>query len=155
MGQSRHNDTRCLDDPLHNDTGAMHTFDVFWAAMNEHYPFFALHGVDWEERKEFAPVTDNISDAKLASLLRRATEGLDDGHVLLNMGAKGFYSPSEKPEWLVKTPELNRSVLWDTAISAAEIQVKKTEGISIRYGCHLALNSETARSMISACCAGT
>ena len=130
----RANLPEACDDPMHRDTGAIHTFDVFWTAMNEHYPFFALHDVDWEDRRRFAPTSDVTSNDELANQLQRAVEGLDDGHLILSMGDQEDYSPSKQPKWLAETPQLTRAQLWDTAISNTGIKVEKTEGISVRYG---------------------
>jgi hypothetical protein len=116
------------------ESGAIHTFDVFWAAMNDHYPFFDLHDVNWEDRRALAPATNDISDAELSDLLRRALTGLNDGHLLVSMDDQGTFTPSQLPQWLEQTPNLTRSMLWETALSGAGTPLERVEGISIRYG---------------------
>ncbi|MGC3940280.1 S41 family peptidase [Roseobacter sp. EG26] len=125
--------TEC-DDPEHRDGGVQHTFDVFWHVMDHHYPFFAVYGVDWEAQKSRAPETNTIGEAELAQRLRDAVAGLDDGHVQLSMGKQGTFSPERPPEWLKNAPTLTHDRLWDIALSEADIEVQKTENISIRYG---------------------
>ena len=121
-------------EPDHTERGAIHTFDVFWSAMDEHYPFFDLHNVDWDTRRELAPSSDDLSEVELSFLLKQATLGLDDGHVQLSMGDQGYFSPEEDPSWLKANPSLTRKLLWQTALSQAEIPVQGLEGFSIRYG---------------------
>ncbi|WP_120631751.1 S41 family peptidase [Ruegeria sp. EL01] len=125
--------TECVDTD-HKERGARHTFDVFWSAMAEHYPFFDLHNVDWDTRKELAPLSDDISEVQLASLLKQAMHGLNDGHVQLSMGDQGYFSPEEDPSWLRPNPSLTRKLLWQTALNQAEIPIQGLEGFSVRYG---------------------
>lgn len=76
-------------------------FDVMWAAMDEHYAFFDLHGVDWSARRALAPAPDaQMTDAALFGLLSEALIGLDDGHVQLGAPV-GYFSPSVDPDWLI------------------------------------------------------
>jgi Peptidase family S41/Tricorn protease C1 domain len=58
-------------------------FDVFWTTFNEHYPFFALHGVDWQKlRDEYRPkITDATSEEELFGVFRAMVEPLEDAHV--------------------------------------------------------------------------
>lgn len=118
--------------PTHRDGGARHSFNVFWTAFQERYPFFELHGVDWMARKNISPKTDNVSDEELLASLKLSIEGLNDGHVILQAGEQGTYSPATRPGWL--SEDMTSETLWKTAISSAEITVSKTKNISIRYG---------------------
>lgn len=118
--------------PIHRDAGARHTFDVFWTAFQERYPFFELHGVDWVARKNLAPTTDNVSDEELLTSLKLSIEGLGDSHVTLHAGEHGTFSPATSPVWL--SEEMSAEILWQTAISSAEITASKAANISIHYG---------------------
>ncbi|PYG26719.1 S41 family peptidase [Pelagimonas varians] len=122
---------RCQN-PTHFDAGPRHTFDVFWTAFHERYPFFEVHNVDWMVRKDMAPKSDDVSDAELSAILKHTIAGLDDGHVILHMAEQGTYSPSVRPTWLEQG--VTSAALWDTAISSANIPVSKTQDISIQYG---------------------
>ncbi|RBW57091.1 hypothetical protein DS906_12250 [Ruegeria sp. A3M17] len=121
-------------DPGHTERGAIHTFDVFWSAMAEHYPFFGLYNIDWNARRQLAPPSDDLSDIELSFLLKQATLGLDDGHVQLSMGDQGYFSPEEDPSWLRANPPLTRKLLWQTALNQTENPIQNLNGISIRYG---------------------
>ncbi|MFY2822446.1 S41 family peptidase [Ruegeria sp. MALMAid1280] len=125
--------TEC-DDPEHRDGGVQHTFDVFWHAMDHHYPFFEVHGVNWKAQKSLAPETNTVGEAELAKRLRDAVAGLDDGHVQLSMGEQGTFSPERVPNWLKTAPALTHDRLWDTALNEADIVVQKVKNIPIRYG---------------------
>ena len=102
--------------------------------MAEHYPFFDLHGVNWPDRRSLAPKADDISDAELAAILVAATQGLDDGHVQLTMGAEGFHSPERSPGWWQENPGLSRHALWDVAADTIGADLTNVEGTPFWYG---------------------
>jgi len=96
------------------DAGAT-PHEVFWAmwtAMNDHYAFFDLHGVDWNARRALAPAPDSqMPDAALFELLSQTLVGLDDGHVQL-VSPLGYFSPSVAPDWQPEASALSRTQLW-------------------------------------------
>lgn len=62
-------------------------FDVMWTAMDRHYPYFELKGVDWQQlgdahRVETAMV---LSPKAFSQALQRMLARLDDVHVFLVM----------------------------------------------------------------------
>ncbi|MFY0597888.1 MAG: S41 family peptidase [Cognatishimia sp.] len=118
--------------PVHRDRGARHSFNVFWTAFQERYPFFELHGVDWMAQKNLSPKTDNASDEELLTSLKLSIEGLNDGHIILHAGEQGTFSPATDPVWL--SEDMTAETMWKTAIFSADITVSKTNNISIRYG---------------------
>ncbi|HZP10801.1 MAG TPA: S41 family peptidase [Nevskiaceae bacterium] len=61
-------------------------FETLWRAFDEHYAFFALHGVDWLDLhgQLRARVTPEMSDAALLEVLSDLLRPLDDGHVSLS-----------------------------------------------------------------------
>lgn len=91
-------------------------FDSMWTAMDEHYAFFDLHGVDWDARRVLAPATgDTMTDSALLALLSDTLQGLDDGHV--QIGAPiGYVTPAQDPDWLVDTlnPDALTQIARDT-----------------------------------------
>lgn len=109
-------------------------FETMWAAMNENYAFFDLHGVDWAGRHALSPAPDaTMTDDALYALLQQALTGLDDGHVQLLAGDLGYFSPSLAPEWMPE-PELDRDQL--NAIARANIASPLTPSdfAPIHYG---------------------
>ena len=56
---------------------AQDNFDVLWQAMEEHYAFFDLHGVDWAERRDtFRPADDaELGDGELFELFKQPWTG--------------------------------------------------------------------------------
>ena len=83
------------DTPLAN-------YDVLWTTFAENYPFFTLHGVDWDAiDRRFRPlVTVNTTPDELFEIFRQMLEPLRDSHVLLDVFAPGT---SRGKDWL-KTP---------------------------------------------------
>jgi hypothetical protein len=60
-------------------------FDIFWTTFDEHYPFFALHGIDWRAvgDKYRSTITDKTSPDELFGVFRAMLEPLHDAHVIL------------------------------------------------------------------------
>jgi len=58
-------------------------FDVFWQTFQEHYPFFAMKNIDWEDLKsKYRPAIDSeMPDASLFQLLVNSMEPLEDAHI--------------------------------------------------------------------------
>lgn len=86
------------------DAPAPQVFDAFWAAMDEHYAFFDLHGVNWETRRDAGPTPD-ATDATLFAAMTEALTGLDDGQLRI-VTSEGYFSPAEPPAWLAASPDL-------------------------------------------------
>ncbi len=65
--------------------------DEFTIMMKEHYAFFDVHGVNWQERVEQAKskVTAKTSDRKLFEIFSEMMEGLNDGHLYINATLDG------------------------------------------------------------------
>lgn len=66
------------DTPLNN-------FDIFWTTFDEHYAFFALHGVNWRAvREQYRPqVTDKTTPEELFGVVKAMVEPLHDAHVFV------------------------------------------------------------------------
>lgn len=90
------------------DTTPRDVFDAMWTAMDEHYAFFDLYGIDWDARRALAPEpTAEMDGTELYDLISQALEGLDDGHVQLGTPI-GYFSPSEAPTWFTQDPFFTR-----------------------------------------------
>jgi hypothetical protein len=77
------------DKPTENTP--LSNFDIFWTTFHEHYPFFAMHGVNWEEVREKyrARITDKTTSQELFDVLKAMVEPLGDAHInLRGTGAK-------------------------------------------------------------------
>jgi carboxyl-terminal processing protease len=72
-------------DPLVN-------FDTLWDLFDEHYAFFALHGVDWAAlRARHRPGTGaGTTDDQLLEIFAQMLAPLDDGHVSLSAGTRSI-----------------------------------------------------------------
>ena len=72
------------DTPLAN-------YDVLWTTFAENYPFFHLHGIDWDAvDRRFRPlVTPQTTPDELFSLFRQMLEPLRDSHVVLDVFPPG------------------------------------------------------------------
>jgi peptidase S41-like protein/tricorn protease-like protein len=77
-------------------------YDVLWTTFAENYPFFELHGVDWDAvDRQFRPlVGSKTTPNELFSIFRQMLAPLRDSHVVLDVFPPG--TPRGK-DWL-KTP---------------------------------------------------
>lgn len=119
------------------DTTPRGVFDAFWTAMDRHYAFFDLHGVDWNARRALTPDADaRMTDADLLALMDEAMAGLDDGHLWVDPGDMDPISPAEPPVWLTDTgiAENVRATLADLAESLAGVALTPVEGVPVSYG---------------------
>ncbi len=109
-------------------------FDVLWNAMNEHYSFFELHGVDWAARQSLRPDPEtNLDDDALFALLSETLTGLDDGHTYLYYededGSENIFSPSTEPDW-----HDDRQMVRDTTLAQFPDGLKEIENADLKYG---------------------
>lgn len=126
-------DTCTQVDPA--DATPRDVFDAVWTAMDEHYAFFDLHGVDWDARRALAPAPDaQMDDAAMAQMLLALTAGLDDGHVHFGTDAGGYSSPAQRPAWIPAGNSLNRDILRDIAAANAGTLLKQSDAAPISYG---------------------
>lgn len=117
--------------PSENAT-SKEVFDAVWAAFDEHYAFFDLHGVDWAARRALAP-TENLSDDELFAVLQDMLTGLDDGHVQLGTPL-GSYSPSLAPDWVPEDRgDLERPDLWQIARDTVGADLTPIELTAVEY----------------------
>jgi hypothetical protein len=67
------------DTPLAN-------FDVFWTTYAEHYPFVALHGVDWAKVRDARrpKITADTRPEQLFAVFQEMIEPLQDAHTFLS-----------------------------------------------------------------------
>ncbi|MBI2826474.1 MAG: S41 family peptidase [Planctomycetia bacterium] len=58
-------------------------FDIFWTTFDEHYPFFAMHGVKWRDvRDAYRPkITDETASDELFAIFKAMVEPLEDAHI--------------------------------------------------------------------------
>ncbi|MEE9427725.1 MAG: S41 family peptidase [Paracoccaceae bacterium] len=109
------------------------TFDVMWTAMNEHYAFFDLHGVDWQARHDLAPAADaQMSAEDLFEVFKMTLAGLDDGHVQLVADPLGYFSPALAPKW-AQTAGLDRGELTKIALENIASPMTQIDGSLIEY----------------------
>lgn len=66
-------------------------FEALWETFDRRYPFFELRNVDWRKQYDiYRPkVTSATSDDELFDILCRMLDPLNDGHVELEIKAKG------------------------------------------------------------------
>lgn len=63
----------------------LNNFDIFWTTFDEHYPFFAMRGIDWKKVREmYRPrITDKTTPRELFDILKAMVEPLHDAHVFI------------------------------------------------------------------------
>ncbi|MFI9406348.1 S41 family peptidase [Nocardia sp. NPDC052316] len=89
-------------------------FDVFWQTFQEHYPFFATKGVDWQQvRDTFQPraaqAEQRGDDDALFGVLRDMVAPLHDAHVVVSAGDGRFFG-TVRPGTTVPSPQLDHQV---------------------------------------------
>lgn len=102
-------------------------FEMIWHAMNEHYAFFDLYDVDWQDRyATYRPqVTAATTDDALFSVVTEMLTGLEDGHLFLNTQG-GRFSPEISPEWIKDKPAI-KAVL-------GQMELTDVDGAGLSYG---------------------
>jgi hypothetical protein len=73
------------------DDTPMTNFDIFWTTFDEHYPFFAMHGVNWREvRDKYRPqITDKTTSQELFDIFKAMVEPLHDAHISVRGASPG------------------------------------------------------------------
>ncbi|WP_296417586.1 S41 family peptidase [Pseudooctadecabacter sp.] len=108
-------------------------FDTMWDAMDAHYAFFDLYGVDWDARRDLAPAPDaTMTDAALLDLLMTALDGLDDGHIRIGTPF-GVRSPRVWPDWARASPVFDRGALTQIARRTVGADLTLVEQTAIEY----------------------
>ena len=72
----------------------LYNFDVFCKTFSEHYPFFALKGVQWEEQVQAqrARLKESCSEEELFDAMVTLIEPLEDSHVYLESADDDEYN---------------------------------------------------------------
>ena len=91
---------RAPNDPIAN-------FDVFWHGFRDHYPFFELRGVDWNEsrRAHLTRVSLDTTDDDLFGILIDMIEPLQDTHTFVATPGFERISGGSKPDPEPLSPE--------------------------------------------------
>ncbi len=121
----------CSLDP---DPSPVSTFEAMWAIMDEHYAFFDLYGVDWEQRRQFAPRgSEQMTSDELFERFRSALHGINDAHVQLISDEFGFWSPKEAFGWAT-VQDFERNELNQIARDTIGISLTSIDGSGLEYG---------------------
>jgi hypothetical protein len=85
--------TRPADTPQNN-------FEVFWTTYAEHYPFFALRGVNWKAvRDKYEPrIKADMKPEELFAVMKEMIEPLHDAHTFLRARAIKKEFRGERPD---------------------------------------------------------
>jgi C-terminal processing protease CtpA/Prc len=88
------------------DNTPLGNFDIFWTTFAEHYPFFALHHIDWDavRAKYRSKITADTKPKELFAALEEMIEPLHDAHTSLFMPslAKRYHGMRPDPHPLDK-----------------------------------------------------
>lgn len=147
---------------LNNNT-PQQNFDAFTNYFAEHYAFFELFGVNWEQRTSAAraQLSDQTSDNELFQLFSKLLEPLQDAHINLYATINGQnekYGPEQTPVSKVllaqaqatNTPvaKLQQALLkslWEGNVESKILAGKGTSAANgyIKYGITTAANDAT------------
>ncbi len=117
------------------EVDASEVFQAVWTAMDEHYAFFDLHGVNWNERAQFIPEPGiKMTDTELREGLLEMMAGLDDGHIHFGSPEAGWSSPASRPDWVPDDGSITQDGLVQTAIASAGVALTEVDGAPFAYG---------------------
>ncbi|UOQ74038.1 S41 family peptidase [Hymenobacter cellulosilyticus] len=73
-------------------------FETFWRTYKDHYAFFGLHQLDWDQvYAKFRPVvTARTTPAELEATLIEMVKPLEDGHITIARGDKFIYKGTSR-----------------------------------------------------------
>ncbi|MBX2880377.1 MAG: S41 family peptidase [Granulosicoccus sp.] len=65
------------------ESSPLAVLDAFSANMTEHYAFFKLHNINWQQRVQIArsKIEEGSSDAELFNVMKEMLEGISDSHL--------------------------------------------------------------------------
>jgi hypothetical protein len=78
----------------------LNNFDIFWTTFDEHYPFFALHGVNWREVRDKyrSQVNEQTTPKELFEIFKAMVEPLGDAHVSIQGAGQRFHGKRKDSE---------------------------------------------------------
>lgn len=93
----------CLDE----DPGSLvENFDAFADIFAQNYVSFDVFDVDWSTRiADLRPsLVDETDPAMLSQAMLAAIDGLDDGHIYLNLAGQ-FHAAQKDPDWVTRVSD--------------------------------------------------
>jgi len=120
----------CTTEAEQDKNDPVYNYDVFWTAFDEHYSFFDLYGVYWQEvRASIRPtITRETSEDALFAAMKESISGLDDGHTYIFRENEGYTASTPHP-W-----EENWREFLNVAESQADSPLVLIDGSGIKYG---------------------
>lgn len=104
----------------------LNSFDAFWQMYDEHYPFFAMKGIDWQAtRDQYRPqISDSTTDEDLFAILSAMIAPLEDAHTWIQPididdsfeGQRPDPNPLTKADWQ-RTAEIVEGNYLETAVT--------------------------------------
>jgi carboxyl-terminal processing protease len=122
-------------------------FDSLWQQFREHYAFFGLHRVDWDDcgRRFRNRVTEQLGDDELFALCAELLQPLDDGHVTLAAGARHYQR--------VRRPDLREAVQAELRTPNGRITPRTTvDALAARFEPLLLAPFEATRTPLRRAC---
>lgn len=116
--------------PTPDSNDPEYIYDVFWTAFDEHYSFFDLHGINWDQvRADIRPsITADTTEDELYIALKSSISGLDDGHTYVHRITEGYSGAVAHP-W---------NEHWDTfeiiGDNFADNGMVQIENTGVKYG---------------------
>ncbi|WP_298220937.1 S41 family peptidase [Flavobacterium sp.] len=96
-------------------------FEKFWTTFRDHYAFFKLKGVDWDEvYKKYKPLIKKQSkENELIKIFSEMVEPLKDGHIIISKGEDILYKV-KKPSVFKEEFKGIEKDLWKTSFATLE-----------------------------------
>jgi carboxyl-terminal processing protease len=98
-------------------------FETFWTTFRDHYAFFRLKQVDWDQQyAQYRPqVTRRTSQAELLAVLQQLVTPLRDGHINISKGEQVLFS-LKKPSYFKEEFKGQEAAYWQTSNQALQRQ---------------------------------
>lgn len=112
-------------------------FEQFWRTYKDHYAFFRLHQLDWDQAyATYRPtVTARTTAAELHATLAQMVKPLADGHITIARGDEIFYKGTTRRHSYKEQFREMQAAYWQTAYEALEAAgFAKVQGMGPQAG---------------------
>lgn len=92
-------------------------FETFWRTFKDHYAFFALHHLDWDQvYATYRPtITARTTPAELQATLIQMVKPLEDGHITISRGEEILYKGTTRRHSFKEEFKPVQNDYWQTA----------------------------------------
>lgn len=96
-------------------------FEKFWSTFRDHYAFFQLKGVDWDEtyKNYRLKINSKTTETELVKIFGEMVEPLKDGHITISKGEEILYKVKKPSLFKQEFKGIERD-LWNTSFETLQ-----------------------------------